>query len=129
MKTIHLPLRKKWFDLIKQGIKKEEYREITPYWLSRFCVYADTDRQGHTTYKTISERQAILIIDDLPSLIYNNQLYLYNITDIHFTLGYPKKDDLSKQLHIKCKKISIGNGRTEWGAELNKFYFVLTLDI
>ena len=31
-----LPIKKKWFDMIKNGEKKEEYREIKPYWKSRF---------------------------------------------------------------------------------------------
>lgn len=31
-----LPIKKKWFDMIKSGKKKEEYREIKPYWTSRF---------------------------------------------------------------------------------------------
>ena len=30
-----LPIKKKWFDMIKSGDKKEEYREIKPYWLKR----------------------------------------------------------------------------------------------
>ena len=31
-----LPIKKKWFDMIKSGEKKEEYREIKPYYVSRF---------------------------------------------------------------------------------------------
>lgn len=31
-----LPIKKKWFDMIKSGEKKEEYREIKPYWSRRF---------------------------------------------------------------------------------------------
>lgn len=34
-KVLCLTLKKKWFDLIKQGIKTEEYREIKPYWETR----------------------------------------------------------------------------------------------
>ncbi len=30
-----LPIKKKWFDMIKEGIKKEEYREIGQYWETR----------------------------------------------------------------------------------------------
>lgn len=28
MNTLTLPLKKQWFDKIKAGVKKEEYREI-----------------------------------------------------------------------------------------------------
>ena len=33
--VLHLTIKKKWFDLIKSGEKKEEYRDRKPYWLSR----------------------------------------------------------------------------------------------
>jgi len=35
-KVLHLTLKKKWFDMIASGEKKEEYREIKPYWDKRF---------------------------------------------------------------------------------------------
>lgn len=35
MKILHLTLKKEWFDLIKSGEKKEEFREIKPYWIKR----------------------------------------------------------------------------------------------
>ena len=31
-----LPIKKKWFDMILLGEKKEEYREIKPYYTTRF---------------------------------------------------------------------------------------------
>ena len=34
-----LPIKRKWFDMIKSGEKKEEYREIKPYWTKRFENY------------------------------------------------------------------------------------------
>ncbi len=43
MKTLHLTLKKKWFDMILSGEKKEEYRETKPYWKRRFCIYPNTD--------------------------------------------------------------------------------------
>lgn len=36
MRVLHLTLKKKWFDMIASGEKKEEYREIKGYWISRF---------------------------------------------------------------------------------------------
>ena len=36
MKILHLTLKKRWFNLIAKGIKREEYREIKPYWHIRF---------------------------------------------------------------------------------------------
>ena len=31
-----LPIKKKWFEMIASGEKREEYREIKPYYDSRF---------------------------------------------------------------------------------------------
>ena len=36
---LHLNLEKKWFDMILSGEKKEEYREIKPYWNRVFSTY------------------------------------------------------------------------------------------
>ncbi len=34
-RILHLTLKKKWYDMISSGEKKEEYREIKPYWEQR----------------------------------------------------------------------------------------------
>lgn len=34
-KMLVLPMKKKWFDMILSGDKKEEYREFKPYWETR----------------------------------------------------------------------------------------------
>lgn len=36
MKTLHLVLAGKWYDLIDCGVKTSEYRACTPYWNRRF---------------------------------------------------------------------------------------------
>ncbi len=41
MKVLHLTLKKKWFDMIASGEKKEEYREMKPYWQKRLV------KEGH----------------------------------------------------------------------------------
>jgi len=35
MIVLHLTLKRKWFDMIFSGEKREEYREIKPYWNTR----------------------------------------------------------------------------------------------
>ena len=41
-----LPIKKKWFDMIKSGEKKEEYREIA----RPFAIYADGKIVGFTMF-------------------------------------------------------------------------------
>lgn len=35
MTTLHLTLKRKWFDQIVSGTKKTEFREIKPHWQTR----------------------------------------------------------------------------------------------
>lgn len=43
--TLNLILKNEWYQLIKKGIKKEEYREITSYWERRLCFFPYEKRQ------------------------------------------------------------------------------------
>lgn len=45
MKVLHLTLKRRWFDMIASGEKKEEYREIKPYWGKRL-----TDQIGDKSF-------------------------------------------------------------------------------
>lgn len=93
-----LPIKKKWFDMIKSGEKKEEYREIKPYYDSRLGVR--------------------LIIQEL--INGSNAKFISNIM---FRNGYGKDRPT-----ILCEcEISKGYGKQEWGAELNKEYYVLKI--
>jgi hypothetical protein len=38
MKILHMTLKKKWFDMIASGEKKEEYRELKGYWMKRLLI-------------------------------------------------------------------------------------------
>lgn len=33
--TLHLVLKRKWWDMIESGVKKEEYRTQSEYWVKR----------------------------------------------------------------------------------------------
>lgn len=100
--TLTLSLKRKWFDLIKSGVKLEEYREYNPYWCSRFIV----KEPGFNDWVHVR----------------------IDYTDLVFTLGYPKKDDISRRLRFKNPRIQIRTGKPEWGAEPGKPYFVITWD-
>ena len=48
-----LPITKKWYDMIKSGEKKEEYREIKPHYTSRFTNLGLLDENGNPTHKRV----------------------------------------------------------------------------
>ena len=47
MTTLHLTLKKKWFDMIASGVKKEEYREYKDYWMRRFFDFTTDSGLKH----------------------------------------------------------------------------------
>lgn len=96
-----LPIKKKWFDMILAGEKKEEYREIKPYYETRFCNW----------FGIIVKKDGSIV---RPCL--GNQLVM-------FRNGY-KKDSPS---FVAMCSVKIGTGMEEWGAEKGKKYFVLTI--
>lgn len=98
-KTLHLSLKKEWFDMVKSGEKKEEYRLIQPYWTKRLCEF----NKEECVYE------------------------IYKFEEVEFTLGYPKKEDASKRIKFKINDIVIGLGKEKWGAEKGVNYFIIKL--
>lgn len=101
-----LPIKRKWFDMIKSGEKKEEYREIKPYWSKRL------NNEFDKMLKSI-----------IPSNVERDLRKYPQWLTVVFKNGYSRKCSI-----IKCKcKIRIGQGKVEWGAELDKEYYVLEI--
>lgn len=97
-KTLHLTLKKQWFDMILSGDKKEEYREIKPYWIGRLSDIP----KGYSNWDE--------------GIKYFNTITLKN--------GYASD---APEMVIECKGIQIREGNPNWGAEEGKKYFVLSL--
>lgn len=110
MKTLHLNLKKKWFDMFLTGVKKEEYRELKQFWVSRLVNLLVVD---HTRSKSHLE---LILTEDYDKAIFN----FYDT--ITFSNGYTKDRPL---FVIELKGIEIREGKAEWGAEPGKKYFVL----
>lgn len=91
-----LPIKKRWYDMILSGEKKEEYREIKPYYTTRL-------KNCH-----------LLSQNDLPS-VWSEKVIFRN--------GYSKE----APSFIADVKLSIGTGKPEWGAEVGKEYYILTI--
>lgn len=118
MKTLHLNLKRQWFDMILSGKKKEEYREIKPFWLSRLTDVA----KNFEMYEGLTNDVAVEICEDIKCSgeTYHN----FNKFDtITFSNGYSKN---RRQFEIELKNIEIGVGKKEWGAANGKC-FILNL--
>ena len=61
-KKLMLPMKKKWFDMILSGEKKEEYRLMTPHWVSRICNICGFDKLEYTR-KVVALGLDIITVD------------------------------------------------------------------
>ena len=89
--------------MIKNGEKREEYREIKPYYTSRIAnLLSVPQAQLHRALKSCdTDMRAI----------------------VRFRNGYAKT---SPQIETVCS-VHIGTGRTEWGAAPGKKYYVFSI--
>lgn len=97
-KVLVLPIKKKWFEMIVSGEKKEEYREIKPYYDSRFKGY-------------------------MPRATNFRNEYIAPTFDIVFRNGYEYNSP-----SVKCRcAVDYGEGKEEWGAIPGKRYYILKI--
>ena len=63
MKTLYLPLKKQWYEMIERGEKLEEYREMKPYWQKRLTgrIDAASFSYGYTKRRMTFECAGITI--------------------------------------------------------------------
>lgn len=113
MKTLHLHLKKKWYDMIERGEKTEEYREIKPYWVARLAP----------CYKWCS----LNLVNNIERCIKcSNNKNFNKISGMNYALvkfynGYSKQT-----MTFEIKDIIVGNGLREWGC-MDKEVFKIRL--
>lgn len=117
MRTLHLTLKKKWFDMIASGEKKEEYRKIKSYWANRF-----TWHEHHDMITCVNSLEDEMYADSqrpIPTGVFKQ---CFDV--VEFRNGYARN---APTIRIKFKWLAYGFGREEWGAEPGKKYFVIKL--
>lgn len=99
-----LTIKREWFDMILSGEKKEEYREIKPYYTSRleklfsYNIHTNKSEVWYLGNKTIPQ-------------------------EIMFRNGYNHNSPF-----IKCKCVlGAGFGKKEWGAIPGQLYYILRI--
>ena len=63
MRTLYLPLKKQWYEMIERGEKREEYREMKPYWQKRLTgrIDAVSFSYGYTKQRMTFECAGITV--------------------------------------------------------------------
>lgn len=101
-KVLILILKKKWYDLILLGAKREEYREIKEYWLKR-----------------LFEVQSTMIA----KFIFGNVgLTPKNFTHVQFRLGYRKN---APTMEFQITDIGINRGDSSMGAPVDQDVIII----
>lgn len=97
-KTLHLPLKAKWYEMIESGVKTEEYRERKPYWNKRLTGVEHPLFSVRYGYRSANEK---------------------GYTHVKFSYGYTKRT-----MVFEINDITIGKGRKEWGAPDNDVFII-----
>ena len=124
-KKIRLPLTREWFEMTASGEKTEDYREIKDSWCRRLLTTARELEYG------IWDEMIFDLANPFRRHEGASQCLLYfgarlNVYDINvMTLGYPSKSNTSRIIELEHKGIEIRTGNPDWGAEPDKFYFVI----
>ena len=106
-RILHLVLKRKWWDMIASGEKKEEYREFNEYWTKRLLILT---RRGQDVFHYFGD------LDE-------SEIVKYKDFDaICFHKGYT-----NTTMTFENEGIEINYGREEWGAESDKLYFIIKL--
>lgn len=100
MNILYLPLKKEWYKMIEAGVKKEEYRDMSPYWFPRLSTCTGLMCNGRTCFNC-------------------KHLKFKCYDAVCFSYGYTKR-----QMLWECKGITIGQGRPEWGAPDHKTFII-----
>ena len=127
MKNLQLPLKTKWFEMTKAGIKTEDYREITPYWCNRFLL-VDGEIMSKIWWVEKFNYTGNIFTDNIKWILDNIEIGNFSFkpfTQNTMTLGYPKSTDTDRILILEHKGIEIRTGNPEWGAETGKLYCVI----
>lgn len=99
--TLRLTIKKKWFEMIKSGVKKEEYREIKKYWIQRLLNDVEYDSK-HNTWDGVNK----------------------NFTQVEFKNGYQKN---APTILVEFKGLRIGEAKPDWSDNWQGDVFIISL--
>ena len=107
-----LPTKKKWFDMMLSRIKTEEYREIKPYYTTRF------DNEIHCNGLFTG------------SCFHGEAFIEHYRTGVStpFTVKFVNGYGNDKPYFIAEVTLTVDTGYEDWGAEPNKEYYVLFIN-
>lgn len=113
MKILDLVLKHKYYKMYEDGIKPEEYREITPYWCNRLLEETPSGTRYWESVLEIERERGDF--DKFMNRAYNARYY----THVRFHDGYT-----STSLLYEIKEITVGKGNPDWGAPDHETFII-----
>lgn len=104
MNILYLTLNAKWYNMIESGEKKEEYREIKPYWQKRLLCCYDPWLRIDGDCRNRGKRGCFDC-----ALAPHQQAAEFDA--VRFSYGRTKRT-----MTFTIRYICIGKGKPEWGA-------------
>jgi hypothetical protein len=98
--VLRLTLKKKWYDMILSGEKKEEYREVKRYWIQRLCNEVEYEMGG--TWEGVFKK----------------------FNQVEFKNGYGKD---APTMLVEFKGLRIGEAKPEWSDNWKGEVFVISV--
>lgn len=98
--VLRLTLKKKWYDMILSGEKKEEYREVKRYWIQRLCNEVEYEMGG--AWEGVFKK----------------------FTHVEFKNGYGKD---APTMLVEFNGLRIGEAKPEWSDNWQGEVFVISL--
>lgn len=119
-RDLFLVLKSEWYNMIEALIKKDEYRDLSKYWIKRLLMDVEiahkTDIQGLDDYDGLQRH-----------IVLNSGHVNYSFIDfdtVTFQRGYNAKNG---RMRFECKGIEIRTGNPKWGAVPGEKYFCIAL--
>lgn len=114
MKTLYLPLKKEWYEMIERGEKPEEYRAIVTYWMTRlldcFPMFDMPTDDGQCLEEGMNRCAGC-------TAAMGPRFKEFNAVCLSY--GYTRR-----RMTFECKGITIGRGRPEWGAPKHATFII-----
>ena len=113
-KILYLSLKEEWYNLIEKGIKKEEYRQIKPFWVKRIGMLEAKTKE----IEKIPQDELVSMMEKKMEGGYLNSHY----THVQFSFGYTKRT-----MVFEINDIGVGIGKKDWGAPIDEKVFIIHL--
>lgn len=126
--VLHLPMNAVWYEMVESLQKTHEYRDITPYWISRLIkkeyvdmIKAECSVSWMFAKLHISSRIELAGYIELLLIKYGD--YIFKEFDyIDFSYGYTKR-----HMVWTHEGFDIREGNPEWGAKQGEPCFIIML--